>query len=318
MVKCTFCDQNAIFSRPYSGEKLCRKCFIASIERRVCFTISEFRMFTPKDHIALALSGGKDSISLLYILSKIEKDFPNSTLTAISIDEGIRGYREEAIDHVRERCQKLNVPLHIYSFQKIYGKTLDQIAKKAKVEGRLSICSYCGVLRRKALNLAAKDIQATKLALAHNLDDEVQSMFLSVIRGDLYSLTRVRPILEKLSGFVQRVKPLCQIMEREIVLYAHLKGIRFQKTSCPYSESSMRNDVRRFINHLEAQHSGVKYAIYRTFHKIHSHLKGLKKREKLKHCKICGEPSSKKICRSCEILTELDLTGSLKRKGKGS
>jgi uncharacterized protein (TIGR00269 family) len=262
-------------------------------------------MFGPEDHIALALSGGKDSVSLLHILKKIEKKFPRATLSAITIDEGIEKYRKEAIEIAQENCEKLNVPLHIYSFKEMYGKDLDQIAHLSSKRGKLSICSYCGVLRRKALNLAAKDLGVSKLTLAHNLDDEIQSMTLSVLRGDLRALSRVKPVQELVEGFVQRVKPFREILEREVALYAHLESIRFQGFSCPYLESSMRSDVRRFLNELERKHAGVKYSLYRSFEKIQVSTQGLFDNERMAHCQTCGEPSSGKICRACQSLKDL-------------
>jgi uncharacterized protein (TIGR00269 family) len=264
-------------------------------------------MFRPDDHIALALSGGKDSVSLLQVLSTIEEDFPRSTLSAILIDEGIEGYRGEAIAIAEENCERLNVPLHVYSFKTIYGRRLDEIAEASKDRGSLSVCSYCGVLRRKALNVAAKTVKASKLALAHNLDDEVQSMVLSLLRGDLANLVGVKPALEKVEGFVQRVKPFCEILEREIAFYAYVKDVRFQSIPCPYLESSMRSDVRRFVNVLEGKHAGITYSIARSLRKIQGSLKGVDVRGELRQCQTCGEPSSRKMCRACQSLKELEL-----------
>jgi len=241
-------------------------------------------------------------------LKRIEEDFPNAVLTAVTIDEGIEGYRGEAIEIARENCERLNVPLRIYSFKEIYGRRLDEIAEASKERGRLSICSYCGVLRRKALNLAAKDVRASKLALAHNLDDEAQSMVLSVIRGDLIGLARLRPVLEEVGRFIQRVKPLCETPERETAFYAYVKGIRFQSVPCPYLESSMRSDVRRFLNILEGRHSGIKHSVYRSFEKIQASLREFEEGRELEYCQICGEPSSGRICRACQSLKELGLT----------
>lgn len=264
-------------------------------------------MFRPHDHIALALSGGKDSVSLLQVLSTIEEDFPRSTLSALLIDEGIEGYRGEAIAIAEENCERLNVPLHVYSFKTIYGRSLDEIAEASEDRGSLSVCSYCGVLRRKALNVAAKVVKASKLALAHNLDDEVQSMVLSLLRGDLANLVGVKPVLEKVEGFVQRVKPFCEILEREIAFYAYVKDVRFQSIPCPYLESSMRSDVRRFINVLEEKHAGITYGIARSLRKIQGSMKGVDERGELRQCQTCGEPSSGKVCRACQALKELGL-----------
>lgn len=264
-------------------------------------------MFRPDDHIVLALSGGKDSVSLLQVLSTIEEDFPQSTLSAILIDEGVEGYRREAIAIAKENCERLNVPLHIYSFKTIYGRSLDEIAKASKDKGSLSICSYCGVLRRKAMNVAAKAVKASKLVLAHNLDDEVQSIVLSLLRGDLAGLTGIKPVLEKVEGFVQRVKPFCEILEREIAFYAYIKDVRFQSLPCPYLESSMRSDVRRFVNVLEGKHAGITYSFSKSLKKIQGSLKGVDTRGDLRQCQTCGEPSSGKVCRACQTIEELGL-----------
>ncbi|MCW4038881.1 MAG: TIGR00269 family protein [Candidatus Bathyarchaeota archaeon] len=307
MRNCSVCNHEAIYRRHYSGESLCRRCFIESIEKRARRTISRFKMFRPDDHIALALSGGKDSVSLLQVLSTIEEDFPGSTLSAILIDEGIEGYRGEAIAIAEENCERLNVPLHVYSFKTIYGRSLDEVAEASKDRGSLSVCSYCGVLRRKALNVAAKAVKASKLALAHNLDDEVQSMVLSLLRGDLANLVGVKPVLEKVEGFVQRVKPFCEILEREIAFFAYVKDVRFQSIPCPYLESSMRSDVRRFVNVLEGKHAGITYGIAGSLRKIQGRLKGVDVRGELRQCQTCGEPSSGKVCRACQVLEELGL-----------
>lgn len=306
-MNCSVCNQEAVYRRSYSGESLCRPCFTKSIERRARHTISRFKMFRPDDHIVLALSGGKDSVSLLQILSTIEEDFPQSTLSAILIDEGVEDYRREAIAIAKENCERLNVPLHIYSFKTIYGRSLDEIAKASKNHGSLSVCSYCGVLRRKAMNVAAKAVKASKLVLAHNLDDEVQSIVLSLLRGDLAGLTGIKPVLEKVEGFVQRVKPFCEILEREIAFYAYIKDVRFQSLPCPYLESSMRSDVRRFINVLEGKHAGITYSFSKSLKKIQGSLKGVDTRGDLRKCQTCGEPSSGKVCRACQTIEELEL-----------
>lgn len=278
------------------------------MERRVQHTISQNNMFKPDDRIAVALSGGKDSTSLLHMLSKIEEKFPESELMAITIDEGISNYRSEADRIAEKNCEKLGITHYTYSFKELYGYTLDQIVDLTKEKDGLTACSLCGVLRRKALNISAKRLNATKLATAHNLDDEIQSMLLNIIRGDSSRIGRVMPVLEgEEPGFVQRVKPLCEVPESEVALYAFYKKIDFQTVACPYMESSLRQDVRLFLNGLETKHSGTKFTIYRSFEKIRPYLIGTENKTELEYCKICGEPTTRQICRSCQILQDLGL-----------
>ncbi len=265
-------------------------------------------MFTPNDRVAIAVSGGKDSLSLLCILNKIEKKFPKSELIAITIDEGISNYRSEAIKLADEQCQTFGIEHHTYSFKELYGYNLDEIVKASESGGKLTSCSYCGILRRKALNLVAKKVNASKLATGHNLDDEVQSMVMNLLRGDIEQMRRVGSVFEgKKNGFVERVKPLCHLPEKDVALYAYLKKVRFQSISCPYMETSMRSDVRQFLNDLEMKHAGIKFNIFQTFKKIKDKLGSEEQKNNIKNCVICYEPTSGKICRSCNILSSLGL-----------
>ena len=145
MVKCTLCGRReAFFMRLYSGERLCKRCFQESIIAKVRSTISKYRMLEPRDRIAVAVSGGKDSVTLLHIMVEIERRFP-STLYAVTIDEGIRGYRDEAMEIAAENCKKLGVEHITLSFKELYGYTLDEIVKLTKGKD-LAPCSYLSLI----------------------------------------------------------------------------------------------------------------------------------------------------------------------------
>ncbi|MDH5664350.1 MAG: tRNA 2-thiocytidine biosynthesis TtcA family protein, partial [Candidatus Bathyarchaeota archaeon] len=219
MVMCTLCKRKeAVFMRRYSGEKLCGRCFCKSIENKVRGTISKYEMFEPKDKIMVAVSGGKDSVTLLHILTKIEKAFPDAALSAVTVDEGIKGYRDEALKVAKKNCQKLGVEHVVTSFKEMYGYTLDEIVNmiQERKEKGLTPCSYCGVLRRRALNTAAREAGVDKLATAHSLDDETQTMLLNIIHGDALRIARAKPVLKVIHPkLVQRVKPVCEVPEKE-------------------------------------------------------------------------------------------------------
>jgi uncharacterized protein (TIGR00269 family) len=291
----------------YSGERLCKKCFIASVHNRVQRTITRQKMFAPDDRIGVAYSGGKDSASLLHILAKLEARFPASELLAITIDEGIEGYREEALQMVRETCAELGVEHHTYSFEDLYGQSLDGMVERAKAKTRLSPCTLCGVLRRRALNTAARVLQVTKLTTAHNLDDEVQSLVMNVLRGDVHRLNRYGSALHG-GHFIPRVKPLRTVPEREVTFYTFLTKIRFQIEPCPYTASSMRSDIRDFLNSMEDRHPGTKFTVLRTLEKLSGSPEMAPNACSIRRCSICDEPTSRDVCRSCQIFRELGLT----------
>src|SRR4030043_157075 len=104
---CSACKRReAFYHRPYSGERLCRKCFGESIEAKVRATIAKYGMFNFNDRIAVAVSGGKDSISLFHVLTKMERFRPKASLVAVTVDEGITGYRDAALKVAAAHCTR--------------------------------------------------------------------------------------------------------------------------------------------------------------------------------------------------------------------
>jgi tRNA(Ile)-lysidine synthase TilS/MesJ len=234
--KCSACKRKeAFFQRVYSGERLCKKCFTESIENKIRATIVKYKMLSYNDHVAIAVSGGKDSITLLEILAKMERKYPRATLEAVTVDEGIKGYREEALEITKKTCKRLRIPHQVVSFKQLYGFTLDEMVERIQKRGSgLTPCAFCGVLRRKAMNAAALEIKADEIATGHTLDDEVQTSLMNIFHGDLPKLASEKPVTDLVHPrLVQKVKPLCEIPEKESALYAYAKGFGFQSTPCP-------------------------------------------------------------------------------------
>lgn len=308
MSTCTLCKKReAVFMRPYSGERLCRRCFCESIENKVRATISRYEMFQPDDKVMVGVSGGKDSVTLLHILTKIEKTFPDATLCAVTVDEGIKGYRDEALKFAVENCRKLGIEHILTSFKQMYGYGLDEIVNMIQEKG-LTPCSYCGVLRRRALNTTAREAGVDKLVTAHNLDDETQTMILNILHGDALRIARVKPVLTVVHPkLVPRIKPFCEVPEREVAFYAYLKKIEFQGVPCPYAGTALRNDVRAILNRLEEKHAGMKFTVFRSMERIRPALEAMAEEVKLRECKKCGEPTVGELCKPCQMLEKLSI-----------
>jgi uncharacterized protein (TIGR00269 family) len=306
---CTVCKRKeAFYFRLYSGEKLCRKCFAESIEEKARTTIAKYKMLRFDDKIAVAVSGGKDSISLLHILAKIEHDYPKTSLVAVTVDEGIEGYRDEALKIAAENCQKLGIEHHVVSFKELYGYRLDEIVRSLKQKRKtdLTPCAYCGVLRRKALNIAARNLKADKLATAHTLDDETQTILLNIFHGDVLRIAREKPVTDEAHPkLVQKVKPFCEIPEKETALYAYIRKIKFQSMPCPYASEALRNDVRTMLNRMEEKHAGIKFTIFKSIEKIRPALEDTASKEGLRECSECGEPTTERICKTCQMLKQV-------------
>lgn len=327
-MKCSKCNSNAIIELRYSREFLCRNCFIRLFEKRVRRTIRNNRLFGTDDKIAVAVSGGKDSVTVLKILNDLSKkinpkfrefrgfDFPlenriNREVIAITVDEGIKGYRNGTLKVAKSICRKLGVKHYIFSFKDEIGLTLDGIVKRVK---KLKIstppCSYCGVFRRDILNRKARELGVTKLATGHNLDDEIQASLMNFIRGDLKRIARMDAEVGiiKDEKFVQRIKPLRECPEKGIALYAILNNFGINFLQCPYSGYAFRETIRDFTNELENKHPGSKFQILRSTDELVPILRNAYETgERPKNCKICNELTSGKICRSCEMKKELGL-----------
>ena len=303
---CSACKtREAFFHRQYSGERLCKKCFTASIEVKVRSTIIRNHMLNFNDHLAVAVSGGKDSLSLLNILAKMKRSRPKTHLTAVTVDEGIKGYRDEALEIAASNCRKLEVPHHIVSFKELYGFTLDEMISRARQKGqtKLTACAYCGVLRRKAINAGARQVKADKIATGHTLDDEVQTVLMNIFRGDIARLAKEKPVSSEVHPlFVQKIKPFCEIPENESALYAYVKKIQFQDTTCPYASEALRNDIRGMINRMEEKHAGTKFTVSKALERLRPALEETAKKEDFKVCIECGDPSALDLCKACELL----------------
>jgi len=300
---CT-CGKKPVFYRRYEGRYYCKACFCESFEKKVKKTIAKYKLIEKGDRIAFGLSGGKDSSAVLYLLHKILSPRRDIKMFAISMDEGIAGYRNETLKKAKELCKSLGVKHHIFSFKDILGKPLD---KKIIERGERDYCTLCGVGRRYVLNLAARKLKATKLCLGHNLDDEAQAVLMNFFRGDLLRAgrlgTKTDAALSEKHGnlFIPRIKPLRFIPEKEVTLYAVLKKLPYSDLECPYAQG-MRFDVRDFLNEMENKHPGMKFALLEGYDKIVPAIsKAVQYKGKLSTCKKCGEPTSHEICKTCQL-----------------
>lgn len=317
-LKCKICNSQAIVVPRELGYPLCKEHFVAYVEKRVVKAIRKHNMFNYNDLIGIAYSGGKDSTVLLHILNKIEKRFPHSDIIALIVDEGIHGYRDSALEVALYNLKKLGVKYQLVTFEELYGATLDEIVSIAakKFQKRFSACTYCGVLRRYAIEYLAMKTGVDKIATGHNLDDEVETFLLNIIRGDVRRLGRLSPAYPKTIHFVPRVKPLRYLSEENIVLYAHLLDLKYHDVTCPYAQESMRNIVRKFILELQLVDPMIKFKLINKFDEI-SNCFRTEVEKSFNKCIFCGVYTSSNICRKCQILKDIGLLNiHLEKLGK--
>ena len=308
-VRCR-CGKPAVYFKKHEGRHFCEQHFLEYIEKKVRRTVSRAGMVKRGDRVAVAVSGGKDSSAALYLMHSIFRKRPDVGLVAVSVDEGIGGYRLKSIKAAKALSRELGIEHHMYSFKGEFGKTMDQKARELKM-GNPQLkepCTYCGVGRRYLLNKAARELKATKLCTGHNLDDEVQSIMMNYMRGDLFRAARMGHVTdwsltkEKGRRFIARIKPLRLVLEREAALFSMIRGMGAGFSLCPH-RSGIRFDVREFINEMEDRYSGTKYGIFETFEKLLPSIRKLaeKGEGKIRLCRKCGEPGSEDVCKTCKL-----------------
>lgn len=299
-MKCDRCENDAAYSRKYSGQSLCSECFSSSILRKTAKTISKYKMIRNDELVCVAVSGGKDSLALLHIMDQMAKSH-NFRIEAITIDEGIPGYREEALQIVEDYCDRLGVKHHTYSYRDLFELSLDE-ALELRENEKTTSCAICGTLRRRAMDHAAKDIGADVIATAHNLDDTLQTFLINMISGDTNKIGWMDP--DTSSNSLRKIKPFCEIYESEIVFYAFTNEIPFQTEPCPHMNEGVRTELREFLNKLEDSHSGVKNNLYRSALRVSHALKESNYKEKIT-CQNCGSECTGNVCSVCEMVLKL-------------
>ena len=230
----------------------------------------------------------------LHALKNYQK-FLDFDLVAISVDEGIEGYRQHGIDSAIKNAEDLDIELVQKSFKDDEGFALDDIYQDFK-----SACIPCGVFRRNILNKTAYELGACKIATGHNLDDEIQSFLMSFARGDTIKFSKFGPELDVIHPkLVPRIKPLWNTPEKEVGMWAVLNDIDIHLDECPYSHLSLRAKIKEFLNVNEDKYPGIKNNVMESFQKILTFENDIS--TNLNECEVCGEPTSSNICKACEL-----------------
>jgi uncharacterized protein (TIGR00269 family) len=301
--KCLKCGKKVYFS------DLCRDHFRNYFEKKVIRTILKFNLFSKKDRIAVAVSGGKDSTTCLYVLKKL--GYP---VEAITVDALIGSYTKKNLENLRKVCKKYNIKLHEISFRDEFGMALCSIKMIAHEKGlKYSSCMICGVLRRYLLNKYAKKTGFDCICTGHNLDDEAQAFIMNIFRNDLGLAKRQGPItgagvLGSNKEFVKRAKPLYLCTEKETTAYSKLMKFPVNYGDCPCREGAYRKEFADMLDEFEKKFPPVKHNIISFFLRTIYKMKGIKNEAGeayINACQYCGEPCSKSVCKRCEILIAL-------------
>jgi cytoplasmic tRNA 2-thiolation protein 1 len=317
--------------RPKNFQKLCKECFYHVFETEIHLTIQKEKLFYRGETIAIGASGGKDSTVLASVMKTLNERYDYGlNLVLLSVDEGIVGYRDDSLATVKRNQQQYQMPLEIVSYKDLYNWTMDEIVSCTGVK---SSCTYCGVLRRQALDRGALKLDIHHVVTGHNADDMAETVLMNLLRGDTARIENSVNVTTTSSGSpVKRSKPFKYIYQKEIVLYAHYKKLDYFSTECTYAPEAFRGTARVLLKNLESVrpsciidiiHSGEHFKLkpkkIRTKpldnkKKSNNDLKEIEIRpdgsvsigKDGNRCERCGYLSMNKICKACILLEGLE------------
>ena len=329
---CDRCPADAVTRLAYSGLHLCGAHFRRSVESRVRSRVRDDALVppdaTPEDPVTwlVGLSGGKDSVVLTTVLHETFRTDPRVELVALTIHEGIAGYRDASLDACLELTAALDIGHEVVSYAEEFGLEMDDVARQDP-EG-MAPCAYCGVFRRDLLSASADDLDADLLLTGHNLDDEAQTALMNLLSGDVSRMARhweasLGPLDERAGTdeaaprdtdgpFVPRAKPLRDVPEKEVALYAHLRDLPTHMAECPHASEAYRAEVRDHLLALEDDHPGTRHSVMSGYEELARLAAAARERgaERVGDCERCGAPTAREVCRKCSLVTSVHEAGA--------
>ena len=212
--------------------------------------VDEYKMIDTGDHIAVGISGGKDSLTLLYALHGLKRFYPNKfELSAITVD---LGYEKCDFGPVRELCSELGVPYKLVKTD--IAKILFEDRKESNP------CSLCAKMRKGALNEAVKEMGCNKVAYAHHKDDIIETMLLSLIFEGRFHSFSPKTYLDRMDLTV--IRPMMFVDEADVIKFRDKYELPVVKSRCPVDGFTKREYAKDLVKELEAAHTGARNRMF--------------------------------------------------------
>jgi uncharacterized protein (TIGR00269 family) len=302
MTGCDRCKKRSVAFIRYSGQHLCKAHYLELISRRFSKELRK-QGFRPKGkRIGLALSGGKDSVLMMNLMKEIVGPVRSAEMVALTVDEGIEGYRPSSMEIAKGISRDMGVEQDIYSFKEETGYHLDELVGRTDQ----GACGICGILRRRALNIMAKRNGCDLLVTGHNLDDYAQTVLMNILSADLDRMARLGPHGSVLPGFVPRLMPLRTTPENETFLAAYLLGLPIHDVECPYSTDVRRGRARDLVLAAEEVQPGARHSLLSFQDQVRPLIPVAVKGQII--CASCHEPmfraDGESECKACALLKD--------------
>lgn len=212
--------------------------------------VDDYGMIQSGDKIAVGISGGKDSLTMLYALKHLQRFYPNKfDLVAITVN---LGYKEFDLSKIQALCEEFEIPYYVVNTD--IAKIIFEDRKEH------SPCSLCAKMRKGALNDKAKELGCNKVAYAHHKDDIIETMMLSLIyEGRFYSFAPVT-YLDRMELTV--IRPMMYVPEVDVIGFQNRFQLPVEKNPCPQDGVTRREYVKQLIRQLNIDNPGVKNRMF--------------------------------------------------------
>ncbi len=303
-MKCKKCGGKAVVNMRQHKLALCKEHYLEWVPEQTERFIKKYRMFTRDEKILVAVSGGKDSLSLWDILTRLGYKADGLYLS-LGIEGGIH-YSRESQRLSQKFADENHLKLHVLDIEKEYGFSIPALSEISQ-RGHGKPCAVCGLTKRHEMNRIARDLGYDVLATGHNLDDEAAVLFGNTLTWSVEYLLRQGPVLPASAGLARKVKPLCRFYEREMTAYAVARGIEYIYEECPFAEGSQSIFYKELLNQLETARPGAKLTFYLRFLEAKRNGELFAGQEagqpRLHACPNCGQPTSTPdLCSFCRMI----------------
>jgi len=217
--------------------------------------VDDYEMIQEGDRIAVGISGGKDSLTLLYALSHLRKFYPKKfELYAVTVD---LGFENVDFDKIKSLCEELEVTYRIVSTE--IARIIFDIRKESNP------CSLCAKMRKGALNDALQEMGCNKIAYAHHKDDVIETMFMSLLYEGRWNTFSPVTYLDRTGITV--IRPLLYMGEAEVIGFVRKYNVPVLKSACPVDGHTKREYVKELLRKLNQENPGVKERIFNAIQK---------------------------------------------------
>jgi len=303
----TFCNcgENSEYIDPFTpySRNYCSICFSIYLEKKI---IRGFPRVARGHPLAVAVSGGKDSITLLNVILKNQKKLKIPAIKAILLEEQIpeiQSQRHQVINTLKNTYPSLDIIYRDYS--SIFEYSLPELIKKSASNNLgFTPCMMCGILKKHALFKIGRELKTPFIVLGTTLEDESTTILLNIIRGrPQLSLNKNNSdFLSRETRNPQLLKPLARISEDLIRIYVKINNLPIISTPCPYSNQSIRSDLISLMENLKKRDPRGSLIFNITkLKQIYSNQK-----PNIFNCEQCQAPSNQSLCAACRMLAKIN------------